>query len=92
MDWIEFIDKFQVTHLVQLVIVGIIVVYWSHKLMVRLEDRMEKQIQRMDAQILSHAEQVSKQIADQSARSDRLYEMFIDLLKENKKVVRAKNK
>jgi hypothetical protein len=33
----------------------------------------------------SHIQQQASRIDQQTARTDRLYEMFIDLLKENKK-------
>lgn len=49
----------------------------------RSETREEtKEIRK---EIVSQNERLDKNIATQSARSDRLYEMFIDLLKEKQK-------
>lgn len=45
---------------------------------------IKSETKSLESKVDSHKENIDVQIAVQSARSDRLYEMFIDLLKERK--------
>lgn len=47
-----------------------------------INSRMDHQIERLDMRIMCMEERFDQRLISQEARSDRLYEMFIDLLKE----------
>lgn len=68
MDWIQVIT-------IILSLAGI--TYW-------FKSELEKDIQRIDSDMKSNNEKLEKWIQHSTSRSDQLYEMFIQLLKESK--------
>ncbi len=89
MDWNLFLDHFEVAHLIQLIIVVGVACIWSYK---KSEERFKKRSQKMETPIYNIKEQISdqllntnKKMSHQTSNSDRLYEIFIGLLKEKNK-------
>lgn len=50
----------------------------------KIDSSTTKQIDRMEAAILEQSAKLDASIQKQAERSDKLYEMFVDLLKEQK--------
>jgi len=69
MDWSHVIEFLKQINLQTLIVIGAMLWYFAR----HIEDKIEKRLSLID-----------KRIFEQGKRTDRLYEMFIDLLKEKK--------
>jgi predicted DNA-binding transcriptional regulator len=58
---------------------------FTNKQIEKIEESTTRQIDRLDASIKEQSAKLDASIQKQAERSDRLYEMFVDLLKEQKK-------
>jgi F0F1-type ATP synthase membrane subunit b/b' len=68
-----YLGKFEIAHLI---VVGLMLWFFYS----RLDSKMEK----ISKELREEIKQRGDEIKQQAVRSDRLYEMFIDLLKERK--------
>jgi short subunit fatty acids transporter len=69
--FLEFLNGFNIQTILSLVA---IVWYATH--------HMESKMEKIEEKLIAQEEKLVSQIAIQSARSDQLYQMFIELLKQ----------